>query len=232
MADVQAPLPAAGAMSVPVRRGGPVTPDEPTGVLRERLLDGAQRVFAQAGYDSATVDDIISAAGTSRATFYRYFKGKDAIFDELSRRCFRDMRAVVKRLSQFDPAVAGRDGLEQLVATYRDLHVRQGGVIRAWLERADRAGSPLRREAARTFSLLLKGLEHPIERADGHSEVDAEVRAALLWIAINRSSFYVLHRLSRVDPDRLIPTLATMIHRVYFGDEPPERRGRLRIASD
>ncbi|HSS11767.1 MAG TPA: hypothetical protein VLL25_17905, partial [Acidimicrobiales bacterium] len=147
-------------------------------------------------------------------------------------RCFRDMRGVVKRLAQFDPAVAGRDGLEELVAMYRDLHVRQGGVIRAWLERADRAGSPLRKEAAHTFSLLLHGLERPIEGVGGPSGVDAEVRAALLWIAINRSSFYVLHRLSRVDPDRLIPTLATMIHRVYFGDEPPERRGRLRIAAD
>jgi hypothetical protein len=78
----------------------------------------------------------------------------------------------------------------------------------------------------------LKGLERPIELAGGGSGVDAEVQAALLWIAINRSSFYVLHRLSRVDPDRLIPTLATMIHRVYFGDEPPRRQGRLRIASD
>jgi AcrR family transcriptional regulator len=203
-----------------------------SGPLRERLLESAQRVFAESGYDGTTVDDIITAAGTSRATFYRYFKGKDGIFDELSRSCFRDMRAVVKKLTRFEPAIAGRQGLEELVAMYRDLQVRQGGVIRAWLERADRAGSPLRREAARTFGSLLKGLERPIELAGGTSGVDAEVRAALLWIAINRSSFYVLHRLSRVDPDRLIPTLATMIHRAYFGDQPPRRQGRLRIASD
>lgn len=219
-------------MSVSNSRDSRAVPEEASGARRERLLESAQRVFAQSGYDGTTVDDIIAAAGTSRATFYRYFKGKDAIFDELSRGCFRDMRAVVKKLTRFEPTVAGRQGLEELVVMYRDLQVRQGGVIRAWLERADRAGSPLRREAARTFGLLLKGLEHPIELAGGTSGVDAEVRAALLWIAINRSSFYVLHRLSRVDPDRLTPTLATMIHRVYFGDEPPRRQGRLRIASD
>jgi AcrR family transcriptional regulator len=219
-------------VSVSNSRESRVVQEEASGALRERLLESAQRVFAQSGYDGTTVDDIITAAGTSRATFYRYFKGKDAIFDELSRSCFRDMRAVVKKLTRFDPAVAGREGLEELVAMYRDLQVRQGGVIRAWLERADRAGSPLRKEAARTFGLLLKGLERPIDLAGGPSGVDAEVRAALLWIAINRSSFYVLHRLSRVDPDRLVPTLATMIHRVYFGDDPPRRQGRLRIASD
>ncbi len=219
-------------MSISRPREGRVTHDEASGALRERLLESAQQVFAHSGYDGTTVDDIITTAGTSRATFYRYFKGKDAIFDELSRSCFRDMRAVVKRLAQFDPAIAGRDGLEELVSMYRDLQLRQGGVIRAWLERADRAGSPLRREAATTFGQLLKGLERPIQLAGGPSSIDPEVRAALLWIAINRSSFYVLHRLSRVDPDRLIPTLATMIHRVYFGDEPPQRRGRLRIASE
>ena len=219
-------------MSVSRPREGRVGREEASGVLRQRLLEAAQQVFAQSGYDGTTVDDIITAAGTSRATFYRYFKGKDGIFDELSRTCFRDMRAVVKRLAEFDPAIAGRDGLEELVSMYRDLQLRQGGVIRAWLERADRAGSPLRREAASTFSQLLKGLERPIQLAGGPSGVDPEVRAALLWIAINRSSFYVLHRLSRVDPDRLIPTLATMIHRAYFGDEPPQRRGRLRIASE
>jgi AcrR family transcriptional regulator len=219
-------------MSTAHPRESRVVHEETSGALRQRLLDGAQRVFARAGYDGTTVDDIITAAGTSRATFYRYFKGKDGIFDELSRNCFRDMRAVVKMLADFDPATAGREGLEDLVSMYRDLQLRQGGVIRAWLERADRAGSPLRREAARTFSQLLKGLERPIQLAGGPSDVDPEVRAALLWIAINRSSFYVLHRMSRVDPDRLVPTLATMIHRVYFGDEPPQRRGRLRIASE
>ena len=90
-----------------VDSGGPRT-----GELRERLLDAAQRVFATSGYASATVDDIISAAATSRATFYRYFRSKEDLFDELSRACFREMRAVVKDLAGFDPEADGRDGLE------------------------------------------------------------------------------------------------------------------------
>ncbi len=86
--------------------------------LRSRLLESAQQVFAVSGYASATVDDIITAAATSRATFYRYFRSKEDLFDELSRRCFLEMRALTKGLMAFDPAVDGRAGLEKLVSAY------------------------------------------------------------------------------------------------------------------
>ena len=202
-----------------------------SGELRDRLLEAAQRVFVTSGYASATVDDIISAASTSRATFYRYFRSKEDLFDELSRRCFREMRTVVKNLSGFDPAADGREGLEQLVDIYRELQSRQGGVIRAWMEQVDRPESSVRKEAANTFAALLAGLERPISEVGAPSRVDAEVQAALLLVVLTRATFYVLHRHSRVDPERLAPTLATMIHRAYFGARPGERRGRLRVAS-
>jgi hypothetical protein len=60
--------------------------------------------------------------------------------------------------------------------------------------------------------------------------VDPEVQAALLFVVLNRATFYVLHRHSRIDPDRLAPTLATMIHRAWLG-AGSERRGRLRVAA-
>ena len=202
------------------------------GELRDRLLDAAQRVFASSGYASATVDDIIRAAATSRATFYRYFRSKEDLFDELSRTCFREMRGVVKGLAGFDPEEGGREALEQLVDTYRELQARQGGVIRAWMEQVDRPESPLRKEAASTFAALLSGLERPISAVGAPSRITPEVQAALLLVVLTRATFYVLHRHSRVDPDRLAPTLAAMIHRAYFGAVPAERRGRLRVASD
>jgi AcrR family transcriptional regulator len=43
---------------------------------RNRLIETALRVFGERGYPDATVDEIASAAGASRATFYLHFKGK------------------------------------------------------------------------------------------------------------------------------------------------------------
>ena len=43
---------------------------------RKRLMEAAGRVFAERGYSDATVDEIASEAGASRATFYLHFKSK------------------------------------------------------------------------------------------------------------------------------------------------------------
>lgn len=198
--------------------------------LRSRLLEAGQQVFAMCGYASATVDDIITAAATSRATFYRYFRSKADLFDELSRGCFREMKALTKALASYDTAVDGREGLEKLVVAYCEMQERQRGVVRAWTEQADRPDSPVRKEAASTFHALLAGLEQRIKSVGAPSDVDPEVQAALLLTLLNRSTFYVLHRHSRVPPERLPPTLATMMHRAYFG-AGSERRGRLRVAA-
>ncbi len=198
--------------------------------LRGRLLEAAQQVFGVSGYASATVDDIISAAGTSRATFYRYFRSKDDLFDELSRSCFLEMRALNTGFGSFDPSTDGREALESLVAAYSDMQERQRGVVRAWMEQADRPASAVRKEAATTFHALLTGFEERISSVGTPSDVAPEVQAALMLIVLNRVTFYVLHRHSRMKPRDLPPTLATMLHRAYFGSGPG-RRGRLRVAA-
>lgn len=50
---------------------------------RQRLLDAAERVFAELGWETASIVKITETAGVSQGTFYRYFPSKQAIFDEL-----------------------------------------------------------------------------------------------------------------------------------------------------
>lgn len=211
--------------SKPTDRPEPKPPD-----LRARLLEAAQQVFARSGYAGATVDDVLIAADTSRATFYRYFRSKEDLFDELSRACFLEMRAITKKLAAYEGPVAGKEGLQQLVADYGNMQERHRGVIRAWLEKADRPESAVRKEASRTFHALLQGLEERIESVGSPSEVAPEVQAALLLVLLNRATFYVRHRHSRLDPDDLTATLTTMIQRAYFG-AAVSRRSRLRLAA-
>jgi TetR/AcrR family fatty acid metabolism transcriptional regulator len=46
----------------------------------EKILDAALDVFAERGYQQATVDEIASTARTSKGGIYFHFPGKDAIF--------------------------------------------------------------------------------------------------------------------------------------------------------
>jgi AcrR family transcriptional regulator len=60
---------------------------------RTRLLEAAERVFAELGYNDASIVKITEAAGVGQGTFYLYFQGKSEIFDEL----VRDLNHRVRR---------------------------------------------------------------------------------------------------------------------------------------
>lgn len=58
---------------------------------RDKLLNAAQAIFLDKGYDSATTREIPERADLGAGTFYVHFKDKRAIYDALVRRFNRDM---------------------------------------------------------------------------------------------------------------------------------------------
>ena len=46
----------------------------------EKLVTSALAVFAEAGFERATIDRIVSDAGYSKGAFYTHFKSKDEVF--------------------------------------------------------------------------------------------------------------------------------------------------------
>jgi AcrR family transcriptional regulator len=59
---------------------------------RQSILDAARRVFAEQGYDTATVRDIIRATPLAAGTFYNYFTSKEEV-----RRALKEEMAEVIR---------------------------------------------------------------------------------------------------------------------------------------
>ncbi|TQL44938.1 TetR family transcriptional regulator [Homoserinimonas aerilata] len=50
---------------------------------RQRLLDTALELFESQGYAATTIDDIATAAGTTRVTFYAHFPSRRAVMSAL-----------------------------------------------------------------------------------------------------------------------------------------------------
>ena len=48
--------------------------------MREGLVEGCSRLFAERGYASLTMREIAAQLGVSTGTLYHYFPGKDALF--------------------------------------------------------------------------------------------------------------------------------------------------------
>ena len=53
--------------------------------MRERLLATAVTLFAARGYEAATVQDVVEAAGVTKGAFYYYFRSKDELLHEIYR---------------------------------------------------------------------------------------------------------------------------------------------------
>ena len=58
---------------------------EPASSARERVLEAALELVARDGLARLSMDDVAAAAGVSRASLYRLFPGKAALFRELVR---------------------------------------------------------------------------------------------------------------------------------------------------
>ena len=50
---------------------------------RQQILDGARRCFMAQGFDGASMNDIVKAAGVSKGTVYAYFPSKEKLFEAL-----------------------------------------------------------------------------------------------------------------------------------------------------
>ena len=76
---------------------------------RARILDAAERAFADAGYNGASMRDIVREAGVNPATVYYYFGSKRGLMDVVLKRRFGPLRQEhLEALQQFEREARGR----------------------------------------------------------------------------------------------------------------------------
>jgi AcrR family transcriptional regulator len=106
-----------------------------TEVAAEAILDAADRLFAQ--QDAATVGmlEIARAAGCSRATLYRYFENRDALYlAYVHRETFRVFTQVGAQIAEVpDPQTRLLDGVTNALRS-----VRESPALSSWFVAAQR----------------------------------------------------------------------------------------------
>ena len=92
-------------------------------VTVERILDAAQRLFLEKGYEATTIQDIVDElGGLTKGAIYHHFKSKEEIMDAVGDRMF----------FANDPfkAVRGRDDLNGLEKLREAVRLNQGDAER------------------------------------------------------------------------------------------------------
>ena len=94
----------------------------------EQILDAADALFVEVGFEAATTNAIAARAETSIGSLYQFFPNKDAILNALAERHLANMRAVNARL--LTEEVAGLpfpEGLYLAIDTLAEYHAANPG---------------------------------------------------------------------------------------------------------
>jgi len=82
-----------------------------TEARREAILTAAKAVFEKVGFEQATMSEITARVGGSKATLYRYFDSKEALFAELVLRSAQEHDGQLAGLFPKQPCAATAQGL-------------------------------------------------------------------------------------------------------------------------
>src|SRR5256885_10785196 len=72
-------------VSIPTRRYATRVAEarEREPAVRRRLVEAATRLFAEKGYENASVSEVVAAAGVTKGSMYHYFQAKDDLLLEI-----------------------------------------------------------------------------------------------------------------------------------------------------
>jgi AcrR family transcriptional regulator len=87
--------------------------------VQERLLDAAEELFCEKGFEGTSVRDIASAADCNIASVNYYFGGKDKLYVEVWRRHLLQMRDMrIASIERVMSETGGKATLEELLRSY------------------------------------------------------------------------------------------------------------------
>jgi AcrR family transcriptional regulator len=82
---------------------------------RESILDAANHVFGEHGFENVRIDDVAAAAGISKALIYEHFESKQELYGELMNRAAIDLLGVLVQAASA-PGMEGALRMENAAA--------------------------------------------------------------------------------------------------------------------
>ena len=98
-----------------------------------RLRQAARESFAELGWQSTRVQDIVTRAGVSHGTFYTYYTNKAAVLDDLVRISQADLTALASEPWEADDV---RSALQRIIGGLVELYERDAPILQSWLQAA------------------------------------------------------------------------------------------------
>lgn len=159
----------------------------------QEILEAAGRAFARNGYSSTSVDEISREAEVATSTLYRYFSGKEAIYNGLIEQMAQQVTGVFDEPMM--PSLSYEQRVEllvrrqlMLIENQRDFYLMlvKDGVLTQWRLASDDtiSGAAFRQIRARLADVLREGME-----AGALREIEPSLAATFIYGALTMIFF-------------------------------------------
>lgn len=132
---------------------------------RMEILQAAMSVFGEMGYGETRVEDILDAAGISRPTFYRFFAGKDELYDAVDELASMSLMQMIS--SALTSVATPEERLEKSAEAYLRWLAVTGPIATVLRQDSSRATSPLYARRRHTLATLSSMFDDEVYRAHG-----------------------------------------------------------------
>jgi len=185
---------------------------------RDSVIDAAEQVFAQKGFENSTINDVARQARLSRALVYFYFKDKEDLQTAITLRALNALRRSCERV-----AMKHELGMEKLVAisrAYYNFAKSEPFYFKAIARREAHESGPSTPgtyesacigEGAKTIRVVAEAIKTGIE--DGSIDPtagDPPMMAAILWgvlhgvIQVSSSKEPLLRKAFQIDAGEMV----------------------------
>jgi AcrR family transcriptional regulator len=187
---------------------------KPPEARRKELMNAAQRLFLDRGVASTTIEQITSAAGVAKGTFYLYFSSKEDVLSALGSRFARELLARIKSAVAEIPKDRWKEKLATwpaaAVAAYLDsIHLHD--IVFGF----DHGPRPHTREGL-TDNIVIDHLSALLQagaEARAWSIDDPQITAVFLFSALHGAVDYAYTREKRLNRSRLTHRLERLFFR-------------------
>lgn len=192
-------------------------------MYHDLIFESAERIFAEAGFDESTMQDLAAEAGISLKTLYANFAGKDDIYREILTVRSRGLAEAISFASSTEGTALDRlrTGIHGIVAylienrPFFQILLQEG---RAW--GLDPRGEQAREAWGTGFHALRDVLRVGMESGE-FLEGDADLLAPTINAVLQVQLAVLLARDDEPDADAISDTILASLRRMLCGGDDP-----------
>jgi AcrR family transcriptional regulator len=152
--------------------------------IRQDILRAGRQVFAEKGFEAASVSDIIRKTDLSRATFYLHFQNKEQIFAELTNKLFRRMFVDLGRARQTGEKAGQdfRDVLTELSYSVFATFEKQEELIRIFMRSGGHVDPKFDAQLQKYLDMVIHAIQDLVQQYNDKGVIETPDSKLMAWV--------------------------------------------------